>query len=63
MSDIVPRRSIMPAIVDDAGNPLEGPEMEKVSGLVMQMAQLAQLPAYVTMRCAFVSELLQATYY
>jgi hypothetical protein len=33
----------MPAIVDDAGNPLEGPEMEKVSGLVMQMAQLAQL--------------------
>ena len=43
MSDIVPRNSIMPTIVDDEGNPLEGPEMEKVSSLVMQMAQLAQL--------------------
>jgi hypothetical protein len=43
MNDMVPRNSIMPAVVDDEGNPLEGPEMEKVSGLVMQMAQLAQL--------------------
>ena len=43
MNDMVPRNSIMPTIVDDEGNPLEGPEMEKVSSLVMQMAQLAQL--------------------
>jgi len=43
MNDMVPRRSLMPAVVDDEGNSLEGPEMEKVSGLVMQMAQLAQL--------------------
>jgi hypothetical protein len=43
MNDIVPRKSAVPQIVDEDGNPLEGPEMEKVSSLVMQMAQLAQL--------------------
>ena len=36
-------KTLVPQIVDDQGNPLEGPEMEAVLGKVTQMSQLAQL--------------------
>lgn len=39
---LVPK-SILPEVVDKTGKPITGPEMETVTGLVMQLAQLAQL--------------------
>ena len=42
--DLVPtRKSIIPEVVDEEGNRIVGPEMEAVTGLVTQMAQVAQL--------------------
>jgi hypothetical protein len=34
-------KTLLPAIVDEDGNALEGPEMEKVSSLIISLAQLA----------------------
>ncbi len=42
--ELIPKRSISyPEVVDEEGNKIIGPEMEAVTGLVSQMAQLAQL--------------------
>ena len=37
------KRSIIPEVVDETGRKITGPEMEAVTGLVTQLAQLAQL--------------------
>lgn len=37
------KRSLIPEVVDETGRKITGPEMETVTGLVTQMAQLAQL--------------------
>ncbi len=43
-NDLVPQKpTFVPEVVDDQGNKLEGPQMEAVTSLVTQMAQLAQL--------------------
>lgn len=35
-------KSILPEVVDESGQPITGPEMEAVTGLIIQLAQLAQ---------------------
>jgi len=42
-NELVPVRPAIPKVVDQDGNPVVGPEMEKILGLVTQMAQTAQL--------------------
>lgn len=37
------KRSILPEVVDETGRKITGPEMETVTGLVTQLATLAQL--------------------
>lgn len=37
------KRSIIPEVVDETGRKITGPEMESVTGLVTQLASLAQL--------------------